>query len=300
MDKTDMQILSHLMNNCRESNRQIGRDVGISGNAVNSRIKKMERSKVIEGYTIKIEPPALGYGIFYVVVSGKGIENKIEQIRLIGEPFFVVPCVGGITVCGIVVREEVERKMELAKNIMSGIRILTIFEAKIDPAESNLTRTDLEIIERLLPNPRKRIEEVSRETGLSTKTVTRSLDKLARDENIQFTTMYDPAKLANYIPYAVLTRITGDMKRIKRSFDEKFGSMYLQVPFLTKNQIVLFLYSDNIFKMDDITQKIRVIPGVESTDIFVPKKISFPHAWVKNAIRVAKKSPKLHLVYTTS
>jgi len=233
MDKTDMQILSHLMNNCRESNRQIGRDVGISGNAVNSRIKKMERSKVIEGYTIKIEPPALGYGIFYVVVSGKGIENKIEQIRLIGEPFFVVPCVGGITVCGIVVREEVERKMELAKNIMSGIRILTIFEAKIDPAESNLTRTDLEIIERLLPNPRKRIEEVSRETGLSTKTVTRSLDKLARDENIQFTTMYDPAKLANYIPYAVLTRITGDMKRIKRSFDEKFGSMYLQVPFLS-------------------------------------------------------------------
>ena len=299
MDKIDMQILSHLMNNCRESDRQIGRDVGISGSAVSSRIKKLEGAKVIKGYTVKIEPPALGYGIFYAVISGGEVEEKIEQIKLIGEPFFIVPCVGGITVCGIVVKDDVKNKIELAKSVMKDVRILTIFEAKTDIAGSNLTRTDLEVVDKLLKNPRKKIEDVARETGFSTKTVTRSLDKLSRNENIQFTTMYDPSKLENYIPYVVLTWISGDVKELKKEFDRKFGEIYMQIPFLTRNQIVLFLYSDNIFKLDEITQEIRDVPGVESTDIFIPKNIVFPNTWVKNAIGAAKKSPTLHLVYQT-
>ena len=300
MDKIDMQVLSHLMNNCRESDRQIGREIGISGNAVNSRIKKLEKSAVIEGYTIKIEPPALGYGIFYIVVTGIQVDKKLEQIKLIGDLFFTVPCVGGITVCGIVVKDDVQKKIEVAKNLMRDVRVLAIFEAKTDIENSNLTKTDLEIIEKLLKNPRRKIEEVATETRLSTKTITRSLEKLYKNESIQFTTMYNPSKLDNYIPYVVLTWINGDMKKIKEQLDEQFGDRYMQIPFLTQNQIVLFLYSDNIFKMDEITQKIREVEGVDFTDIFIPKKITFPNAWVKNAIKVAKKSPTLHLTYQTN
>jgi len=48
-----MQILSRLLNNCRESDRQIGKVVGISGGAVKSRIKKIVGSGVIEYFTLK-------------------------------------------------------------------------------------------------------------------------------------------------------------------------------------------------------------------------------------------------------
>ena len=43
MDNFDIQILSKLLNNCRESDRQIGIDLGISGGAVNARIRKMQK-----------------------------------------------------------------------------------------------------------------------------------------------------------------------------------------------------------------------------------------------------------------
>ena len=299
MDNIDMRILSRLVNNCRESDRQIGREIGMSGNAVKSRIRKLEKAGAIGGYTIKIEPPALGYGIFYVVLSGEGVNQKIERIKLVGEPFFIVPCVGGVTVCGIVVGGKMEKKIELAKSIIKDVRVLTIFEAA-GAAGAGLTRTDLEVIEKLLPDPRKKIEEVSGETGLSTKTVARTLDKMFGSEDIQFTAMYDPLKLSNYIPYAVLVRISGDTRRIKRGFDRRFGGAYMQAPLLTKNQIVLFMYGGNIFELDEITQGIGGVPGVESTDIFIPKRISFPHAWIKNAIREAKGSPTLHLAHQTS
>ena len=103
------------MNNCRESDRQIGIELGISGGAVRARIQKMEEKGIIEEFFIKVEPPVLGYGVLYFVVSGENINEILEQVSLVGEPYFVVPCIGGITVCGIVVKENVKQKIELAK-----------------------------------------------------------------------------------------------------------------------------------------------------------------------------------------
>ena len=47
MDNFDIQILSKLLNNCRESDRQIGIDLGMSGGAVNARIRKMQKLEII-------------------------------------------------------------------------------------------------------------------------------------------------------------------------------------------------------------------------------------------------------------
>jgi len=124
-----MQILTNLLNNCRESDRQIGMNVGISGGAVKSRINKMLKNGIIRFFTLKIEPPALGYGVIYFVITGEDLDEILQQVKLIGEPFFVVPCVGGITVCSIVIKENVQQKLELAKNLMKNVRVLTIFEA---------------------------------------------------------------------------------------------------------------------------------------------------------------------------
>ena len=108
-----MKILSSLLNNCRESDRQIGKKFGISGGAVGSRINKMKKSGLIENFCMKVEPPVLGQNIVYIVVSGQDIEKIMKQVKLVGLPFVIVPCVGGTTVCGIVVKVDVEEKIEL-------------------------------------------------------------------------------------------------------------------------------------------------------------------------------------------
>ena len=116
MDNLDITILSRLLNNCRESDRQIGMELGISGGAVRARIRKMQEKKIIEEFFVKVEPPVLGYGVLYFVVSGENINEILEQASLVGEPYFVVPCIGGITVCGISVKENMEQKFILQKN----------------------------------------------------------------------------------------------------------------------------------------------------------------------------------------
>ena len=292
-----MQILSRLLNNCRESDRQIGKNISISGGAVKSRIRKMLKNRIIEYFALKIEPPVLGYGVIYIVVTGEDLEDILQQVKLIGEPFFVVPCVGGITVCSIVVKENVQQKIELAKNLMKDVRVLTIFEAENPGINSNITKTDLLIINELMKDPRQKIESVANSTNLSTKTVTRSIEKLQNDDAIQFTLIYNPTKIKGYIPHAILTWINGDLKKILKNLENEFSEHFMQVPFVAKNQIVLFMFSDNIFKLDELTQNVRKMPGINSADLFIPKKITLPQKWIKDAILEAKKSPALHLLY---
>ncbi|MEM2785127.1 MAG: AsnC family transcriptional regulator [Candidatus Nitrosotenuis sp.] len=299
MDKLDLKILSALLDNCRESDRQIGNKIGISGASVKSRIEKMLKNKTIENFALKIEPPVLGYNVLYIVTTGQDIDEILKQIELIGEPFFVVPCVGGVIVCAIVVKENVLQKMELVKNLMRDVQILSIFEAENPGIRSDLTKTDLEIINHLLKNPRTRIDDLSKKTNLSTKTVARSLKKLQNDEAIQFTLIYDPVKFGQYIPFAVLVWVQGSMQEILKQLKKEFSASFLQKPFLAKNQIVLFFYSNNIFELDNITQQIRQVKGVTSADLFIPKKIAFPQKWVANAIKAARASTRLHLAYQT-
>jgi len=295
-----MKILSRLLNNCRESDRQIGIELGISGGAIRARIQKMEKREIIKEFFIKVEPPVLGYGVLYFVVSGENINEILEQVSLVGQPYFVVPCIGGITVCSIVVKENVKQKVELANKLMKDVRVLSIFEAENPGFSSNLTKTDLEILEKLIKDPRQKIENIAKSTNLSTKTITRCIEKLQENDGIQFTLVYDSRKIENFIPHVILTWIEGDLKETLENMNNSFSKSYLQIPFIAKNQIVLFMYSDNIFKMDELTQKVRTIKNVKSADLFIPKRISFYSKWLEKAIKDFKKSSKLHLTYQTN
>lgn len=300
LDEIDMKILSALLDNCRESDRQIGKKIGITGSATKNRIKKMLKNKTIEKFTLKIEPPILGFNVIYLVVSGQDIDKILNQIKKIGEVFFIVPCIGDITVCSIVTKENVQEKIKLIQKIMKDVKILTIFEAENPGIRSDLTKTDLQIIENLLINPRKKIQTISHETKLSTKTITRSLEKLQNDEAVLFTLVYNPIKLEHYLPYVILTWINKDMDLILNKFNKEFSKSFLQKPFIAKNQIVLFLYSNSLFKLDKMTQLVRKISGVDSASLFIPKSINFPQKWIINSIKKSKTKKKLHLMYQTN
>jgi DNA-binding Lrp family transcriptional regulator len=288
------------LNNCRESDRQIGKALGISGGSVRARIRKMEDEHIIENFTIKVDPPVLGLGVLYIVVSGQNIDEILDQVRLVGKPCFIVPCIGGVTVCGIVAKGNIDEKLELANKLMKDVRVLSIFESENPGFNSNLTKTDLEILKQLLKDPRQKIESISKKTNFSTKTVTRCIEKLNENEGIQFTVIYDPTKIKGFIPHAILTWIEGDIKKIVKKLENNFSDSFLQIPFIAKNQIVLFMYSKDIYEMDELTHKIRNLEYVKSADLFIPKKMTFLHEWLELAITESKNSPTLHLLYQTN
>ena len=77
LDKTDAEIISSLRENCRGSYREIAKRLGLHPTTLISRMQKLEKSRVIQGYGAKISLPSLGYEFLGVV------QIKIEKGRLL-------------------------------------------------------------------------------------------------------------------------------------------------------------------------------------------------------------------------
>ncbi len=60
LDATDARILEALIDDARISIAELARTVGLSPPSVSERIKRLEEAGVIEGYTLRINPKALG------------------------------------------------------------------------------------------------------------------------------------------------------------------------------------------------------------------------------------------------
>ena len=290
-----MKILGILTINCRTPDRQVGKKVGLSGVAVKSRITKMIKSGVIQNFTVKVEPPSLGYGVIYMIIPSDNESGIVKKLKLVGEPFFVVPCLGDITACAIVVEKDLEQKIELVKNLISNARIVLTMDAKDSEFRADLTKTDFKILEQLLKNPKEKIDSIAKYTKLSTKTITRTIEKFESNPAIQFTIIYDPRKLEKFIAFALLAMVQNNIKKIKKVIETNFGDYFWQVPFTAKELLVLFMYSDNIYNADIMRHKIKKIDGIAFTEIFFPKKITMPTNWISNSIKNAAKSEKLHV-----
>jgi len=73
IDSVDREILAILQENARTPNAEIARRVEMAPSAVLERIRKLEERGVILGYTVRLEPKALGYGLLaYVFVRSEG------------------------------------------------------------------------------------------------------------------------------------------------------------------------------------------------------------------------------------
>ena len=81
LDTLDRKILAQLQRNSRASLQEIGQAVGLSASPCWGRIKKMEEAGVIEGYSIRLNPLALGLGdtVLVQVTLDSHSDNTLEK-----------------------------------------------------------------------------------------------------------------------------------------------------------------------------------------------------------------------------
>jgi len=102
LDVTDVRILDALVNDARISIADLARSVGLSSPSVSERIKRLEETGVIEGYTLTINPKAVGLPIAAWLrirpIPGqlkkvadilRGMREIVECDRITGEDCFV-------------------------------------------------------------------------------------------------------------------------------------------------------------------------------------------------------------------
>jgi Lrp/AsnC family leucine-responsive transcriptional regulator len=82
LDRHDLRILDLLQRDARTPNVAIARQVGLAPSATLERIRKLEKRGVIQAYTARIDPRALGVGLLaYVFVRS---DERAGETRAAG------------------------------------------------------------------------------------------------------------------------------------------------------------------------------------------------------------------------
>ncbi len=87
MDEIDERILKNLLVDARLSARQLALKLGMSTVTILSRIKKLEKQKIIKGYTSTLDHEKLGYDLTAVIeiIAKKDkitlVEDKLAEME---------------------------------------------------------------------------------------------------------------------------------------------------------------------------------------------------------------------------
>ena len=93
IDGIDKKIIKSLIKDARTPILSIAREVGISGAAIHQRLRKLEKSELIDGYQMMINPKALDYNttaFVSVFLDSNAVLSSI--IKRLKEIFEVLEC----------------------------------------------------------------------------------------------------------------------------------------------------------------------------------------------------------------
>ena len=126
IDGIDKIIIRRLVKDARTPVLSIAREVGISGAAIHQRLRKLEKSKLIDGYKMVINPKALGYttaafiGIF--LDSASLYSSAIKRLKDIPEVVESYYTTGNYAIFVKVLCKNNEDLMHLLNKDIQGIK----------------------------------------------------------------------------------------------------------------------------------------------------------------------------------
>ena len=141
MDKTDEAILKNIVVDSRLSARQLAFKLGLSTVTVLSRIKKMEKEKIIKGYTTRVDHEKLGYALTAIIeiVAKKDkilqIEDQISEIENVCGVYDITGNTDTIIIAKFKDREELSKfvkELSGISNVENTITHLVLKTAKED------------------------------------------------------------------------------------------------------------------------------------------------------------------------
>lgn len=87
MDAIDQQLIAQLRHNARASIAVLAKRLGVSRSTVTNRIRKLEDSGLIVGYTVRLRPEAEAGGIAaWMTIAIEGNDARRVTASLLGEP----------------------------------------------------------------------------------------------------------------------------------------------------------------------------------------------------------------------
>ena len=292
LDKNDLAILPALARDCRTSYSSIGSQIGLTSKSVKARVKKMERSGVIEKFVVSVNPAAFGYRTAIVLIrTSNGItkDDVIQRVKEFGDLAYHAHHVGSTSVAALIIKKPLDEKIirSLNDRLKPAIVVRTSV-AELSVASTDLSETDLRIIKcLLLSGARIEISDIAKEVGISEKTTTRRLNRMKEMRLLDFSLQCSPTAMIGYIQFAIpITVAKSHYHNVRERMYSEFQANILYSPSVIEpeDQLTFVLFGENVFVVDYVLARVNSFTGVKSADAYILTKLQYYDDWIMKEI----------------
>jgi DNA-binding Lrp family transcriptional regulator len=303
LDNIDLQIIRLLSRDSRTPYNGIASKVGISSNAAKERINKMVSNRVIQDFIVRINPVIFGYEkecILTLSRKGKSTNEQdiLKHVNLVGDVFVFAKQLGGALTFVLSVRAGAEDKLPTLTDLLTPSTVKTIF-VRYSPITMRIQSSDLEVMKYLLSNSRMQIDDIAKESSLSSKTVKRRLETMKENHILHFSisTNLSSMQLTGYVEFIVLIDINMYHHKdiLERIYSEMQEYLLIIPNRYQKELIFAVFFCANIPTVNSILTRLESYEGVKEVAHFITINRVYYQDWLKREVnkRIIEKKDSL-------
>lgn len=198
LDSTDVHILRQLLQgrtlpsleqDFRRSFQTLAKNIGVDVDTVRNRMKRMLKIGFIQGWRVILNPHLIGMkeSAAWFDLSAEDSKTKIlSSLKLVPGVQVIVNFYGPLII--VFFRHEgsdrsLKNRVDLIQRL-SNVQAVTAADVPWPKVSSKMTETDWKIVRNIQHDPRKNYVLISKEIGVSTRTVQRRLRRMVEDTMI--------------------------------------------------------------------------------------------------------------------
>lgn len=279
MDVYDKNIAFELMDNSRQTLRQLSEKIGLTGPSIKKRIDRLVEDGFIKEYIVLLGFKYIKATDVIILVKTDGsinVEDFIECVQVYRSIFLIVPMVSG----ELFLRVSYSHPDELSEVVsmvsdFSGVTSIEVHTTEICEGGGNLsefTTVQLRILSQLVLDPRMPPHEIAARSGLSVKKVNQNLDILIQDNMVIFGIKWNPFGKGTSV---VVAPIRYDTKQTTPDYVNDWFITRYPIEFwysrLSKEEPLLFAIFgiSDMKKLEEITRDIQNQKWAEAVSVLI-------------------------------
>ena len=280
MDNLDVRIFREfvqdrgaypLQSDIRQPVMKVATKLNIDVATVRNRIKKLHESGFMKDWYVFPNPSLFDLGVAHargdVLAQSTMKDDAIRKIRLVQGIWTIINHFGSSMRVILYFEDQasLKKQIELIARISSSENILHR-EIHFPQCAVTLSEDDLEVVGSILTDPTKSYNAISKETGLSNKTVKRRLERMLRGRALFMIPSLNPESLSGatlaelLVFYESPEAMKKEQGRIESHIDRHLMSAQLGDP----EHMLFLLVITNISQVKEILNWVKQQPGVKS------------------------------------
>src|SRR6266852_5379 len=271
--------------NTKKSYIEIAAKLGVDEETVRNRVKHLRDTGFFLGYRLVPNPVLLGRTFASLRIEFKDRESKEAAIPRLAQLDGVIN-IGSTYDKSVLVTLLADQDQDFSKLIALGVEgeVSWVPGLGVRSTRFRMTRLDWEIVNLLLRDAERKLDNIAKQLKVSMRTVKRRLNMMMKETAIFTMPMVDLRKTEGISYQLRVQSEQGKKSAVEKSIVAKIGNVIFRASD-SQNGSVFGFTGANVAQGNDILEWVKQQQGVESASITIAERVVQVFDWIESDVK---------------